>query len=126
MRGVLPVVALMAVLAGAVRAQSVAPLPDGAGAGAGAGMGAGGSIPPREQTFFYHYEWTRGAVVTAQEWRRGAAIDAKQDDLPRAAAGEEWREIDRNYVLVSQATHAVMQVVAAPHPTVPGRSGGEP
>lgn len=85
------------------------------------------AIPPRQQTFFYHYEWTRGAVLTGQEWKQGAAIaHPQQEGLPAAPAGEEWREIDRNYVLASQSTHAIVRVVAAPHPTVAGNSGGEP
>lgn len=84
-------------------------------------------VPPRQQKFFYHYEWTRGAVVSGAEWKRGAVIDhPRQHGLPPAAAGQEWREIDRNYVLASQATHAIVRVIAAQHATVPGRSGGEP
>ncbi len=84
-------------------------------------------IPPRQQKFFYHYEWTRGAVVSSQEWKRGAAINhPRHDGLPVAPRGDEWVEIDRNYVLASKSTHAIVRVVAAPHPTVPGRSGGEP
>jgi len=84
------------------------------------------AVPQRQQKFYYHYEWTRGAVVNGQEWKRGAAIDhPRQHGLPAAPAGEEWREIDRNYVLASQTTHAIVRVVAAPHPTVAGRSGGE-
>lgn len=45
--------------------------------------------------------------------------------LRPAPTGDEWREIDRNYVLASTSTHAIVRVIAAPHPTVPGHSGGE-
>jgi len=82
---------------------------------------------PRPQKFFYHYEWTRGAVLSAPEWKRGAMVQhPKQHGLPQAASGEKWREIDDNYVLASESTHAIVRVVAAPHATTPGESGGEP
>jgi Ni/Co efflux regulator RcnB len=83
--------------------------------------------PAKKQKFFYHYEWSRGAVVTAQEWKRGATIaHPRREGLPRPPAGEQWREIDRNYVLVSSKSHRIVRVMAAPHPTAPGYSGGEP
>ena len=84
-------------------------------------------IPPREQNFYYHYEWTHGAVLTSPEWKRGTVIQhPRRHGLPQAPKGQEWREIDRNYVLASSSTHAIERVMAAPHPTVSGRSGGEP
>jgi Ni/Co efflux regulator RcnB len=87
---------------------------------------SGNPVPPAQQKFYYHYEWTRGAVVSSQEWKRGAPINhPRHDGLPVAPRGDEWVEIDRNYVLASKSTHAIVRVVAAPHPTVPGRSGGE-
>ena len=94
---------------------------------AAASSGAAQPTTPRQQKFYYHYEWTHGAVVTGAEWKRGAMIQhPEQRGLPTAATGEEWREIDRNYVLVSESTHAIVRVMAAPHPTIPGHSGGEP
>jgi len=85
------------------------------------------AVPPRQQKFFYHYEWTRGVVLTPQEWKRGTKIaHPGRHGLKPAPVGDEWREIDRNYVLASRARHAIVSVVAAPHPTVPGNSGGGP
>lgn len=81
---------------------------------------------PQEQSFYYHYEWTQGAVVTPEEWKRGAAVSPGSAQLELPPGGYEWREIDSNYVLASKSTHAIHQVVAAPHPTIPGHSGGEP
>lgn len=115
MKAILRILALAAVPSAILLAQSPSPAPASAHA-----------IPPREQKFFYHYEWTRGAVLTSQEWQRGAAIDPRRHGLPAPPAADQWREIDRNYVLVSRSTHAIVRVVAAPHPTVPGRSGGQP
>jgi hypothetical protein len=82
--------------------------------------------PLPKQNFVYHYEWTHGAVLTPQEWQRGASIDPRRRRLPPPPPGKEWREIDGNDVLASRSTHVIVRVVAAPHPTVPGRSGGEP
>jgi len=106
--------ALMTAAAPAQRPPKPAPLSPGA------------SVPAPKQKFFYHYEWTRGAVLSGEEWERGAAVNAGRSHLPAAPSGDEWREIDGNYVLASRATHAIVRVVAAPHPTVAGRSGGQP
>lgn len=85
------------------------------------------SIPPAKQKFYYHYEWMKGAVLSSQEWNNGAKIDhPRQQGLTPAPKGEEWREIDRNYILVSSSTHKIERVKAAPHPTPPGQSGGQP
>jgi Ni/Co efflux regulator RcnB len=115
MQAWLRIVSLLLALAGTAWAQGPRKAPS-----------SPAGIPPQKQDFFYHYEWTRGAVLTPQEWGRGSAIEAGRNHLPAASAGEEWREIDRNYVLASTSTHAIVRVVAAPHATVPGRSGGEP
>ncbi|MGA8110834.1 MAG: hypothetical protein WB974_15475, partial [Acidobacteriaceae bacterium] len=52
------------------------------------------SIPAQKQEFFYHYEWTRGAVLSAEEWERGAEVNAGRSHLRAAPSGDEWREID--------------------------------
>jgi Ni/Co efflux regulator RcnB len=80
----------------------------------------------QNQQFFYHYEWVRGAVLTPTEWKRGISIDYRVNALQPPPPGYQWREIDRNYVLASASTHTIAGVVAAPHSTSPGRSGGEP
>lgn len=127
MKGMLRRVALAAAFGASVAALAgIAPAKAAsAAAAAKAAPRKARSIPPRRQKFFYHYEWTRGAVLTAQEWRRGAVIhDPRRHDLKPPPPGDEWREIDRNYVLASWATHAIVRVAAAPHATTPGRSGG--
>lgn len=115
MRGLAAFLALAGICSVAAAAQAVSP------------STPAHPIAPRKQKFYYHYEWTRGAVLTAPEWKRGASVGhPRRQGLPPPPKGEEWREIDRNYILASQSTHAIVRVVAAPHPTAPGRSGGEP
>lgn len=68
-----------------------------------------------QQKYVYHYEWTKGAHLTHAEWARGRTIEPLAHHLPPAPRGSAWREIDGNYVLASQSTHAIVRVVAAPH-----------
>ncbi|HEX4065868.1 MAG TPA: RcnB family protein [Acidobacteriaceae bacterium] len=81
---------------------------------------------PQNQQFYYHYEWGHGAILSPSEWKRGVRLDYRRSHLDPPPPTYEWREIDRNYVLASTSTHAIVRVVAAPHPTIPGHSGGEP
>lgn len=80
---------------------------------AGAAWPQNGAAP--KQKYVYHYEWMKGAHVTAAEWAGGRAINYRDLHLPPPRRGYQWREIDGNYVLAANSGHVIEKVIAAPH-----------
>jgi Ni/Co efflux regulator RcnB len=48
------------------------------------------------------------------EWKTGDKVDYKQNHLRRPPAGNEWRQIDGNYVMAKQ-DGTIVSVRQAPH-----------
>jgi Ni/Co efflux regulator RcnB len=57
---------------------------------------------PDNQTYKQHNEWKSGAKVQQEDWNRGDKVDYKKNNLRRPPAGNEWRQIDGNYVMAKQ------------------------
>jgi Ni/Co efflux regulator RcnB len=53
---------------------------------------------PDNHTYKQHSEWKTGAKIQQDDWNRGDKVDYKQNHLPRPRAGNEWRQVDGNYV----------------------------
>jgi Ni/Co efflux regulator RcnB len=57
---------------------------------------------PDNQTYKQHNEWKTGAKIQQEDWNRGDKVDYKQKHLSRPPAGNEWRQVDGNYVMAKQ------------------------
>ena len=53
-------------------------------------------------TYKQHSEWMSGSKIQQEDWSRGDKGDYKQNHLRRPAEGNEWRQIDGNYVQAKQ------------------------
>jgi Ni/Co efflux regulator RcnB len=69
---------------------------------------------PDNHTYKQHNEWKTGAKVQQEDWNRGDKVDYKQNHLRRPPAGNEWRQIDGNYVMAKQ-DGTIVSVRQAPH-----------
>lgn len=65
-------------------------------------------------TYQQHKEWKPGFKVQQEDWNRGDKVDYKQNHLRRPPAGNEWRQIDGNYVMTDQ-DQVIVSVRRAPH-----------
>ena len=52
-------------------------------------------------TYKQHDEWKAGQKVQQEDWNRGDKVDYRQNHLRRPPEGNEWRQIDGNYVLAN-------------------------
>ena len=50
------------------------------------------------QTYKQHNEWKSGSKIQSDDWNRGDKVDYQQNHLRRPAEGNEWRQIDGNFV----------------------------
>jgi Ni/Co efflux regulator RcnB len=69
---------------------------------------------PDNHTYKQHQEWKAGSRIQQEDWNRGDKVDYRQNHLRRPAAGEEWRQIDGNYVMAKQ-DGTIVSVRKAPH-----------
>jgi Ni/Co efflux regulator RcnB len=53
-------------------------------------------------TYRQHDEWKTGSRMRQEDWNRGDKVDYRANHLRRPAKGNEWRQIDGNYVLANQ------------------------
>jgi len=53
-------------------------------------------------TYKQHQEWKAGTKIQTEDWSRGDKVDYKQNHLRRPPEGNEWRQIDGNYVMARQ------------------------
>ena len=60
-----------------------------------------------------HNDWKRGHRLAHDEWSRGRQVDWRQHHLRRPGRGQEWREVDGNYVLAAAATGLIVSALAA-------------
>jgi Ni/Co efflux regulator RcnB len=65
-------------------------------------MPASSQDHPDNNTYKQHHEWKSGAKIQQEDWNRGDKVDYKQNHLRRPPAGNEWRQIDGNYVMARQ------------------------
>jgi Ni/Co efflux regulator RcnB len=49
-------------------------------------------------TYRQHDEWKKGAKIQNEDWNRGDKVDYQKNHLGRPPQGNEWRQIDGNYV----------------------------
>lgn len=52
-------------------------------------------------TYKQHHEWKTGSKIQEEDWNRGDKVDYRHDHLRRPPAGDEWRQIDGNYVMAN-------------------------
>jgi Ni/Co efflux regulator RcnB len=69
---------------------------------------------PDNHTYKQHQEWKTGSKVQQEDWNRGDKVDYRQNHLRRPPAGNEWRQIDGNYVMAKQ-DGTIVSVRRAPH-----------
>jgi Ni/Co efflux regulator RcnB len=69
---------------------------------------------PDNHTYKQHNEWKAGKKIQQEDWNRGDKVDYKQNHLRRPPAGNEWRQVDGNYVMARQ-DGTIVSVRQAPH-----------
>lgn len=57
---------------------------------------------PDNHTYKHHDEWKAGSRIQQDDWNRGDKVDYRQHHLRRPPKGEEWREVDGNYVMARE------------------------
>ena len=65
-------------------------------------------------SYRHHGEWKKGYHMKDEDWNRGEKVDYRTYHLRRPPEGQEWRQIDGNFVLGSREG-IVVSVQAAPH-----------
>ncbi len=65
-------------------------------------------------TYKQHSEWKAGAKIQQDDWNRGDKVDYQKNHLRRPPAGNEWRQIEGNFVLANQ-DGVIVSVRRAPH-----------
>lgn len=63
--------------------------------------------------YVHHQDWRRGGHISHQDWQRGSSVDWHAHHLRQPPRGDEWREVDGNYVLAAIATGVIASVVIA-------------
>jgi Ni/Co efflux regulator RcnB len=51
-----------------------------------------------------HHDWHKGGKIEQSDWKRGKPVDYRSHHLAAPGRGQEWREVDGNYVLAAAAT----------------------
>jgi Ni/Co efflux regulator RcnB len=69
---------------------------------------------PDNHTYKQHNEWKTGAKIQQEDWNRGDKVDYKHNHLSRPSAGNEWRQVDGNYVMAKH-DGTIVSVRQAPH-----------
>ena len=65
-------------------------------------------------TYKQHNEWKSGAKIQQEDSKRGDKADYRHNHLRRPPAGQEWRQIDGNYVMARE-DGTIVSVRHAPH-----------
>ncbi len=60
-----------------------------------------------------HAEWHKGGKIEQSDWNRGQPVDYRSHHLARPGKGQEWRQVDGNYVLAAAATGLIVGLAAA-------------
>jgi Ni/Co efflux regulator RcnB len=60
-----------------------------------------------------HHDWKKGGRIEKGDWNRGQHVDYKSHHLRRPGRGQEWRQVDGNYVLAAAATGLIVGLAAA-------------
>ena len=61
------------------------------------------------------HNWHKGGKIEQSDWNRGQHVDYKANHLRRPGRGQEWREVDGNYVLAAAATGLIVGLAASHH-----------
>ena len=61
------------------------------------------------------HNWRQGGRIEQSDWNRGKHVDYKSNHLRRPGRGQEWREVDGNYVLAAAATGLIIGLAASHH-----------
>jgi Ni/Co efflux regulator RcnB len=59
------------------------------------------------------HNWRKGGRIDHNDWQRGQHVDYKAHHLRRPGRGQEWRQVDGNYVLAAAATGLILGIAAA-------------
>ncbi len=65
-------------------------------------------------TYKQHHEWKAGSKIQQEDWNRGDKVDYRQNHLRRPPEGQEWRQIDGNFVLANH-DGVIVSIRQAPH-----------
>jgi Ni/Co efflux regulator RcnB len=60
-----------------------------------------------------NHNWHKGGRIEQNDWQRGQRVDYKAHHLRRPGRGQEWRQVDGNYVLAAAATGLILGIAAA-------------
>jgi Ni/Co efflux regulator RcnB len=60
-----------------------------------------------------NHNWRRGGRIEQNDWQRGQHVDYRAHHLRRPGRGQEWREVDGNYVLAAAATGLILGIAAS-------------
>jgi Ni/Co efflux regulator RcnB len=60
-----------------------------------------------------HHDWHKGGRIEQSDWNRGQHVDYKAHHLRRPGRGQEWRQVDGNYVLAAAATGLIVGLAAS-------------
>jgi len=60
-----------------------------------------------------HHDWHKGGRIEHDDWNRGQPVDWKAHHLHRPGRGQEWRQVDGNYVLAAAATGLIAGIALA-------------
>ena len=69
---------------------------------------------PDNHAYKQHNEWKTGRRIQQEDWNRGEKDDYKLYHLRRPSAGNEWRQVDGNYVM-ARHDGTIVSVRQAPH-----------
>jgi Ni/Co efflux regulator RcnB len=61
------------------------------------------------------HNWRQGGRIEQSDWNRGRHVDYRSNHLRRPGRGQEWREVDGNYVLAAAATGLIIGLAASHH-----------
>jgi Ni/Co efflux regulator RcnB len=59
-----------------------------------------------------HHDWRPGGRIEPSDWNRGQRVDYRAHHLRRPGRGQEWRDVDGNYVLAAVAGGAIASLIA--------------
>jgi Ni/Co efflux regulator RcnB len=59
-----------------------------------------------------HHDWHPGGRIEPSDWNRGQRVDYRAHHLRRPGRGQEWRDVDGNYVLAAVAGGAIASLIA--------------
>jgi Ni/Co efflux regulator RcnB len=75
--------------------------------------GAQGAMAQGHNNGGQNHNWHKGGRIEHNDWQRGQHVDYRAHHLRRPGRGQEWRQVDGNYVLAAAATGLILGIAAA-------------